>query len=277
VDRQRQRLGEGLTAQNAAQHLGGLVAHRIGLATVLAALLGSTSALAQHAVRPKDAEAPLEADTPEAEPLVNTPAAKKAAPAPSPEEPEGKKDAGPPQKFKDDITADELKEQSQSSAKVSSADCSSGCEALTSRTLESTAFTLHVRPAQPKPGKVAEVVLEVFEVMDPPDPEYGERKPVTGEQLVAHVEGIGRFLLHPIERNDGAYGFHFTPTAAGTRDIELDRLNGKPGLKVSFHVPVGQPPAKGVELRDWHAAGPDRYQSVSVGPAHGSSSDMEGE
>ncbi len=252
--------------------------HRIGLASLVAALLGSASALAQHAVRPKDAEAPVETpatpSTPDVEPLVNQPPAKKqAAPAPV-DDSESKRDAGPPQKFKDDITADELKEQS--SAKVSSADCSSGCEALTSRTLESTAFTLHVRPAQPKPGKVAEVVLEVFEVMDPPDPEYGERKPVTGEQLVAHVEGVGRFLLHPIERNDGAYGFHFTPTAGGSREIEFDRLSGKPGLKVSFHVAVGQPQAKGAELRDWHAGGAERYQAVNVGPA-ARSNDMEGE
>jgi hypothetical protein len=256
------------------------VAHRIGLAAVLAALVGSGSALAQHAVRPSDAEAPVAApapdDEPEAEPLVKTPGAKKkAAPAPM-DDSDAKPDAGPPQRFKDDITADEIK--AESSAKAASSDCSGGgCEALVSRTLESTAYTMHVRPSQLKPGKVAEVVLEVFEVMDPPDPEYGERKPMTGEQLVAHVEGVGRFLLHPIERNDGAYGFHFTPTAAGTREIEFDRLSGKPGLKVDFHVAVGQPPAKGSELREWHAPGPDRFQSVSVTPSSSGSSEGEGE
>ncbi len=250
--------------------------HRIGLAAAFAALIGSAPALAQHAVRPKDAEAPVAvpAETaPEVEPLVNTPGAKKKVEV---DDSEVKRDAGPPQRFKDDITADEMKETS--AAKGASIDCSGGgCEALVSRTLESTAYTLHVRPSQPKPGRVAEVVLEVFEVMDPPDPEYGERKPVTGEQLVAHVEGVGRFLLHPIERNDGAYGFHFTPTAAGSREVEFDRVSGKPGLKVDFHVAVGQPQPKGSELREWHAPGPDRYQSVSVAPAATGSSSSEGE
>lgn len=255
------------------------MAHRIGLAVALAASTWSTAALAQHAVRPKDAEAPVvvpvQPSTPEAEPLVNTPGARKKV-APADEGEQKPRDAGPPQRFKDDITPDELKAE-QGNGKAAAADCGSGgCEALVSRTLESTAFTLHVRPSQPKPGRVVEIVLEVNEVMDPPDPEFGERKPMTGEVLVAHVEGVGRFLMHPIERNDGAYGFHFTPSAAGNRSIDFDRLNGKPGIKVTFNVAVGQPPAKGAELREWRAAGPERYQSVSVAPA-GGASPSEGE
>ncbi|MHB8419723.1 MAG: hypothetical protein ACYDCL_16730 [Myxococcales bacterium] len=247
---------------------------RTALWVALAALLLPALALAQHAVRPKDAEAPVAVPQqpvqPQIEPLVDVPGARKQA-API-EEGERRPDAGPPPKFKDDLGPDDA----QVAAPARRADCTAGCELLLTKRFESYAFTLHVRPAQPKPGKLLEIVVDVSEVLDPPDPEYGDHKPLTGETLVAHVEGVGRFLLHPLERDDGAYGFHFTPTGAGNRSVEIARKDGRPGLEVTFNVPVGQAPAKGAEVRDWSAPGPEAFEAVAVqGPSSASPSEDE--
>lgn len=242
---------------------------RIALAVSLAM---PGQALAQHVVRPKDAEAPIAVPAqpaePAPEPLVNTPGARKNTVHLF--EDEKRPDAGPPQKFKDDI--DDASAGPAAAARTM--DCShGGCELILTKKFESTAFTLHVRPATPKAGRVVEVVVEAFQMMDPPDPEFGDRKPVTGEELVAHVEGVGRFLMHPIARNAGAYGFHFTPAGNGARSIEVSRLDGRPGLQVSFEVPVGQAPGKTAELRDWRPPGPADFKSQAVAGAPSPSED----
>ncbi len=240
--------------------------HRTALGVALGALLAPAPALAQHVVRPKDAEAPIAvpapASSPEVEPLVEKPGARKRS-APLGDD-EKKPDAGPPQKFKDDLEGDDAR-----SAPAQGQDCSGGCERLVTKRFESTSFTLHVRPAVPRPGKLVELVVDVSEVMDPPDPEYGDRKPVTGETLVAHVEGVGRFLLHPIERDAGGYGFHFIAPAAGDRDVEISRRDGRPGLAVTFTVPVGKALPKGAETRDWSAPDATAFQPVAVGAPSG--------
>ncbi len=224
---------------------------------------GSPVALAQRVVRPNDAEAPVQvapssSSTPSAA-LSPEPVPSASAKA-SPRAPTPAARRAPAPVFKDDI------DDAVPATSLPAALGTGGSEAITSRTLESNVFVLHVRPAKLAPGKLAEIVLEVFEVMDPPDPEYGERKPVTGETLVGHVEGIGRFLLHPIPGNAGGYGFHFTPTGPGSREIVFRRLDGREGMDVTFHVPVGEVPGKGTDIRDWSSPGPDCYQAVDTTP-----------
>ncbi|HUB07244.1 MAG TPA: hypothetical protein VMB50_09590 [Myxococcales bacterium] len=245
---------------------------RATLGIALGALLAPAPALAQHAVRPKDAEAPVavpqQPAAPQIEPLVDTPGARKRS-APLGDD-EKRPDAGPPPKFKDDLGPDDAR-----AAPVSAPDCSSGCERLLTKRFESNSFTLHVRPAVPRPGKLMELVVEVNAMLDPPDPEYGDRKPITDEVLVAHVEGVGRFLLHPIPRDAGAYGFHLTAPGAGDRSVEITRQDGRPGLEVTFTVPVGQPVPKGTETRDWSPPDPSSFQSVAIAPPSSSDSPEE--
>ena len=226
----------------------------------LALLFSAAPALAQRAVRPKDAPAqvvvPQEAATPDVEPLVPTPGAKrKATPV------EAAKPSGPPPAFKDDLTADDLKTLHASGSVVN---CANGCEAVYSKRRESTAYSLRIRPAQPRPGQLVEAIVELSEILENPDPEYGDRKPVTGEGLVAHVEGVGRFVLHPMDRDAGGYGFHFTAPGKGSRQIEIARLNGRPGLSVDFNVPLGTAPGKDADLREWHPPAAKSYAAVAV-------------
>ncbi len=245
--------------------------------TAACALALAPGALAQRAIRPADAPTPEAVPqpaapaAPEVEPLVPTPGAKKR-PSPPPGPPGAAavapKPAGPPPKFKDDLGPDDAPAKPSGSL-----DCREGCEAIYRKKYESDAFALHVRPAQPKPGQLVEVVLDATEILDPPDPEIGDRKPVTGETIVAHVEGVGRFLAHPISGDAGAYGFHFVAPAKGERHVEFSRLDGRHGLDVDFAIPVGAASGKDAELREWSPPGPDRFATAA--PPGGSSEDGE--
>ncbi|MHB1846920.1 MAG: hypothetical protein ACYCWW_19030 [Deltaproteobacteria bacterium] len=224
-------------------------------------------ALGQRVVRPADAPPPEQLPpaptSPDVEPLISAPGAKKR-PSPPPGEAPGvmapPKPAGPPPTFKDDLTPDEVKAEKVSGGPA----CREGCEALYRKKYESSLFTLHVRPAQPKPGQLVELVLEATELLDPPDPELGDRKPMTGETIVAHVEGQGRYLAHPLSSSAGSYGIHFVPQAKGDRHVEYSRLDGRPGLTVDFVVPVGRPVGKEAELRDWSPPGKDRFAAAAA-------------
>jgi len=102
-------------------------------------------------------------------------------------------------------------------------------------------------------GEVGELVFEIADILDPPDPEFGDRKPVVGEQLVAQIEGVGPFILHPIPGTAGSYGLHFIPTSDGLRHVALSRLDGRAGLSVDLQVAVGRPPqlvSKNVDIRE---------------------------
>ena len=219
---------------------------RVMIVVALTASLSSV-ALAQRALRGKDAPAPL----------PETPAdAGASAPAPSPAqssspkkhkkgEKEAAVDAGPlvPPSFKDDLTPAEI---ARASAVASAVDCTNGrCEGLFRKQLARHEWLVHVRPSQPQPGQVAEVVVDFSELLEVADPELGEKKPLEGLTPVATLEGFGRSLMHPIEGSAGSYGFHFTPQAKGGLDLRIE--SGEQGASaptVEFQVPVGTTPPK---------------------------------
>ena len=215
------------------------------LALVLGLLTWSTSvnALAQRAVRGKDAPAPV-ADTPDddapspaVEPLV--PAKKGSSPSSSGKNAQGPSDAGPYVKptFKDDLTADEIKRSNGAAAAL---DCNANpCERVVRKRNATRELVLHIRPAQPRVGEVMELVVEASEILDPPDPEMGEKKPMEGLSVTGHLEGVGRYALIPVDGSAGSYGFHFTPESKGVRRLTVDGI----GASADFDVPIGQPPA----------------------------------
>ncbi len=87
-------------------------------------------------------------------------------------------DAGPvvPPSFKDDLTAAEI---ARVNATAAALDCSSGrCEGLFRKKVGRHEWVVHVRPSQPKPGQVAEVVVDFSELLEIADPELGEKKPL---------------------------------------------------------------------------------------------------
>ena len=252
---------------------------RLTLILVATASLSGV-ALAQRAVRPKDAPAPMP-DTPDElgapqspapEPLVPTPGGRRrSAPIDAPA-PRG--DGGPLLKptFKDDLTADDAK---RTDSAVVRGCGTSPCEGVLRRRLASRDYLLHVRPAQPRLGEVAEIVVEVSELLDPPDPELGDKKPEEGLALVAHLEGVGRYQLHPVDGSTGSYGFHFTPQAKGSRRLTIEPAAGGKGPAIDFDIPIGQPAAKGAsyELHPYElspnldAVGRDMFE---IGAAWGS-------
>jgi hypothetical protein len=180
-------------------------------------------------------------------------------------------DAGP-QVFKDDLTADDLK---RSQGALPEQDCAhGGCEALLRRRIGLLAYVLHVRPSQPVPGQVVELVVDLAEVVEPPDPDIGDRRPMENQQLVATVQGLGAYQLHPAGGNAGAYGFHFTPPSKGIREVEL-KVEGRSEPAAVFRVNIGgeqKATGKGetLELRSWEtgrgsdALGRNMYQLGNV-------------
>jgi hypothetical protein len=236
---------------------------------LLLALGVAPSALSQRVVKTKDAPAPLPTTpeppppsptatptgAPQAAPGQPAPAAtpKAAVPKPVPAVPK-LGDAGP-QFFKDDLTADDLK---RSQGALPDQDCQhGGCEALLRRRIGLLAYVLHVRPSQPAPGQVAELVVDLAEVVEPPDPDIGDRRPMDNQQLVGTVQGMGAYQLHPAGGNAGAYGFHFTPQAKGIREVEI-KVVGRSEPAAVFRVNIGgeqKVSGKGetLELRSWES------------------------
>jgi hypothetical protein len=227
---------------------------RVRLRTVLPVLLAigvSQPALSQRVVKTKDAPAPLPV-TPEPPPPPPTPAPQAApaaaTPAPTPRPPgtlppppkialppKWVGDAGP-QYFKDDLTADDLK---RSQGALPDKDCAhGGCEALIRKRIGLLQYVLHVRPSSPVPGDVAELVVDVAEVLEPPDPDLGDRRPLEKQQLTAKVEGLGVYQLHSPGGNVGSYGFHMTPPSKGVREVEI-RIEGRTEAGPIFRVNIG--------------------------------------
>ena len=263
---------------------------RIRLMTIgLALTVGlSSAALAQRVLRGKDAPAPLPATPDDA-----------GAPAPAQSQTQGSKrhkkgeavaapaDAGPvvPPSFKDDLTPAEI---ARAAASANALDCSAGrCEALFRKKVARREWVLHLRPSQPNPGQVAEVVADVSELLEIADPELGDKKPLEGMVPTAHVEGVSRYRMHPIEGSAGSYGFHFTPQARGTLRLQIEPGDGAPSFDVQ--VAIGQPQAKGVEVKPYEPRFSDPVAwtmsdlgtawgalwSVALGTGHGDAAALE--
>jgi hypothetical protein len=97
-------------------------------------------------------------------------------------------------------------------------------EVVFRKRLDRHTVTLRVRPARPAPGRTATLVFEVAQLLQPPDPTFGPRRPLEQGDFVAtfSLDGrtVGRRRLHPLE-NAGSYGLHFTAPAAGVYRVEL--------------------------------------------------------
>ena len=93
-----------------------------------------------------------------------------------------------------------------------------------------------------RPGDTVEVVWRINEILPIPDPAFGDRKPLTGTNLVATVSGPQQALyeVHALDA-PGTFGIHFTAGATGLYRVELNRADGRPGLKTEFALGVGVP------------------------------------
>jgi hypothetical protein len=226
---------------------------RMRLEMVLPAVLGlclAQPALSQgRAIRTKDAPAPLPT-TPEPPPPTPVPQTTPVAPQAAPGQPALAKQATPPkvvappkvvpdggpQVFKDDLTAEDLK---RAQGALPDQDCQhGGCEALLRKRIGLLAFVLHVRPSLPIPGQVVELVADIAEVVEPPDPDIGDRRPLENQQVTAKVEGMGQYQVHSAGGNAGSYGFHMTPQTKGIREVEL-RVEGRKDPGAIFRVNIG--------------------------------------
>jgi hypothetical protein len=144
-------------------------------------------------------------------------------------------DAGPIL-FKDDLTADDLK---RAQAAAPDQDCAhGGCEALLRKRIGLLVFVLHVRPSSPVPGQVVELVADIAEVLEPPDPDIGDRRPMENQQVVAKVEGVGQYQMHVAGGNAGSYGFHMTPQTKGLKEAEV-HVEGRKEPGAIFRVNIG--------------------------------------
>jgi hypothetical protein len=101
-----------------------------------------------------------------------------------------------------------------------------------------------LRPGQPEPGQVLEVLLDVARHPEIPDPTYGDRLPLQGATLALTMSGPGQRSRHrawPLG-DAGIYGVHWTPPARGLWTLSLEPLEGKPEApRLSFQVGVGVP------------------------------------
>ncbi len=245
------------------------------LQMILPVVLGlcfAQPALSQgRAIRTKDAPAPLPvtpntpppptpAPAPTTQPATAAPATTTASPKTVAAPPVAPKlsDAGP-QLFKDDLTDDDLK---RSQGALPDQDCAhGGCEALLRKRVGMMAYVLHVRPSLPVVGQVLELVVDVAEVVEPPDPDIGDRRPLENQQLVAKVEGMGLYQMHAAGGNAGSYGFHLTPQSKGIREVTL-QIEGRKEAGAIFRVNVGgeqKATEKGetLELRPYEHGGND--------------------
>ena len=102
-------------------------------------------------------------------------------------------------------------------------------------------FRLRVRPGSPKPGDALELIAEVAEIRDPPDPVLGDRVPVQNEELVGTFGkgGVER-VWHPLAAA-GEFGMHVEAVEAGVQTLTIHRRTDKPGIEASFPVGIGVP------------------------------------
>jgi len=103
------------------------------------------------------------------------------------------------------------------------------------------AFALRVRPGEPVPGQLLELVVDLLKLHDPPDPVVGDREPDKGEDLIVTLTLDGHAharVLHPLAE-PGAYGAHVTVDAPGLYAVRVSRRTGKPGIDATFKLGIG--------------------------------------
>lgn len=122
-------------------------------------------------------------------------------------------------------------------------------------------FKLTLRPGVLVPGRVANVNVEVFRVLEIPDPQWGDRLPMRGSKPIATVQAPAkesrksrrratpppsRYRMWPIT-NPGEFGFHFSPAHDGLYTLSVtgvDPSRSEDTLEptsydVSFRIGVG--------------------------------------
>jgi hypothetical protein len=107
--------------------------------------------------------------------------------------------------------------------------------------LKQEEWRVHVtlRPGEPQPGKLLEVI---FDVGRQKDGDGGDPQPLSDGKLGLTLTGPGprvRLLAHPLG-DAGVYGVHWTPSAKGLWTLALAPWRGA-GPSVSFQVGAGAP------------------------------------
>lgn len=121
-------------------------------------------------------------------------------------------------------------------------------------------FKLTLRPGVLAPQRVADVTVEVLRVLQIPDPQWGDRLPMSNSNPIATVQAPAlaakknrrraepppsRYKLWPIT-NPGEFGFHFSPAHDGIYTVTIkgsDPTLGEGlelvGYEASFRLGVG--------------------------------------
>ncbi|MCG3173748.1 MAG: hypothetical protein GMKNLPBB_01949 [Myxococcota bacterium] len=105
---------------------------------------------------------------------------------------------------------------------------------------------LKVKPGIPDPGKVALVDVQASRLVNPPDPFYGPRVPVTSRLVAtpAHENFKGdarRYEVRP-SGDAGNYAFHFTPPREGWFKIRFQSTFRNEEMDITARIPVGMWP-----------------------------------
>lgn len=127
---------------------------------------------------------------------------------------------------------------------------------------------MRVRPGIPSPGEPVEIGWRLEEQLLIPDPYLGDRKPLSGVEILATVGGPEANRTYEVhaESRPGHFGFTFTPHTAGTYRIKLARRDGRAGLDVEMQLPVGQPPlaaSRTLEVKRYPREGVDPSDTKS--------------
>ncbi len=108
----------------------------------------------------------------------------------------------------------------------------------------SASLRVTLKPGEPQPGELVEVLIDIARKPESTDPTYGDRVPVGGALFEVAMTGPGaseRRRLWPVG-DAGVYGAHWTPTTRGLWTFQLAPLDAKgEGVRASFQVGVGVP------------------------------------
>lgn len=150
----------------------------------------------------------------------------------------------PPLKFADevDVPATEAEEEVQTASGEEEIADPGEVRYLTRR--GNLHVDMSVRPGIPRPGEPVEVGWLLQEQLLIPDPYLGDRKPVSGVELVVSVRGPEATRVYELHAGSrpGSFGFTFTPHATGVYTLALARRDGRSGYQAEMQLPVGQPP-----------------------------------
>ena len=150
----------------------------------------------------------------------------------------------PPLKFADevDVPATEAEEEAQTARGEEETADPGEVRYLTRR--GNLHVDMSVRPGIPRPGEPVEVGWLLQEQLLIPDPYLGDRKPVSGVELVVSVRGPEATRVYELHAGSrpGSFGFTFTPHATGVYTLALARRDGRSGYQAEMQLPVGQPP-----------------------------------